>query len=1073
MSDKQIVSNSDFGTHARRSTCDGVHTAEDNTTHAGQTLDTRLRVRHLAREIWSPALLIWLFLLRLYDPLSPNLVAATSFNRVFGQATASGIDAQKRILSMLVYNLVFGAVCLIAASAACYWLIVKSHQHGTADGLRFRSLLNVISIVGIVNIVVLLLAEFNKQTPLYYSVQLLFPLFIATILLGKWNVLGFERAKWALFAGLPITFVAVSLNRSLMSSVAWLYQNRLALIYSVVLIVLLVALAVFPGLRIERLQVACIPLFFAMPVTSVFLEFTNILNQHGVFVVQRALAAKVILASFVLVSALIYLSKRAIRPRKWETPCWLGLILGVAGFSQQPPLTIKATTDLFEQANHGMLVFDLFHSGKIPLLQSFDGHQLANSMGGIVFGLLNGGASTTIDASYFMYSFTITIIGVALFFLLKALFDAEFAILVVLFVPITGVYLSIYLIVVLALLYCIRRGTVLSFGLFYASIAATAIWEVPPAVAIGVGSVAVLVLIIVFDCLKERALTLTARRFVTVSLCAILLVGVLYVVVCIAAGINPVSRAREFLAIVNSNNAWSYTNIGNTSTIAFYLAYFVVPALIVLEGAYLLNKLRSEIATNPTAITILTFCIAYFANYSRMLGRHSLAERTPVTAIMFAVIPLSLLAVIAATSIKRGFFVFVFLGMPLITTFTLSTSVSLAAPLMNNAMQKYLSDATFQPGATERVARVDYSSVLKTHAPVLYMINTMIPANETYVDLSSQTMLYALSGREKPVYINQSPLELSGEYSQEMFIDQITVCGANCSYALLGSVWMGLDGVDVRYRYYKVFEYLNARYEPLCQSVDGFQLWVSKDRYGDAHAKLESLATDGKIPGAQFLATSTPLNDSQWDNGVLRADPAIVAFQNNQSLQFAETVTTPDGTALRISSVQQAGNYQWVRFEDPDAAEKAARATSLSYSVSSILLPYTLTGGPTATSDYYDLGYIPFLWGTYDTGRAFDNQVLVDLTKYDELPLQMQSISNYILLQVKSESDGQTVSLLLLSSNGEPVVTYVFETKAGEHSYLIRPSSDPYWGTGVVLTYSVVFDAGTTNLSSVLLLQGD
>ena len=52
-------------------------------------------------------------------------------------------------------------------------------------------------------------------------------------------------------------------------------------------------------------------------------------------------------------------------------------------------------------------------------------------------------------------------------------------------------------------------------------------------------------------------------------------------------------------------------------------------------------------------------------------------------------------------------------------------------------------------------------------------INNYLNEESTYLDLSNQTLLYALLGREKPVYINQSPGLLSGEQSQQLFIEQI------------------------------------------------------------------------------------------------------------------------------------------------------------------------------------------------------------------------------------------------------------------------------------------------------------
>ena len=53
------------------------------------------------------------------------------------------------------------------------------------------------------------------------------------------------------------------------------------------------------------------------------------------------------------------------------------------------------------------------------------------------------------------------------------------------------------------------------------------------------------------------------------------------------------------------------------------------------------------------------------------------------------------------------------------------------------------------------------------------VLENILDEDETYLDLSNQNLLYALIGKEKPVYVNQSPGLLSGELTQQMYIKEV------------------------------------------------------------------------------------------------------------------------------------------------------------------------------------------------------------------------------------------------------------------------------------------------------------
>jgi hypothetical protein len=241
-------------------------------------------------------------------------------------------------------------------------------------------------------------------------------------------------------------------------------------------------------------------------------------------------------------------------------------------------------------------------------------------------------------------------------------------------------------------------------------------------------------------------------------------------------------------------------------------------------------------------------------------------------------------------------------------------------------------------------------------------------------------MLYALTNKEKPVYINQSVLHLSGEDTQEAFIEEIENFGENCSYALLGG-FNDLDGIENPVKYYEVWEYLNEEFRPLCsEQVHGFSLWVRKEKYESAREKVLTYVSEGDV-------YDFPLID--------------YSFYNHR----------------------------------------------------------------------YALGDIPYLWGEYDSRKAYENpKVYTPQSLPGIIPKDMQSHENYMLLRINANQD-DTGILAFGSEAGDYNFGYSFRIKEGNHSYLFRVSADNYWTLG-----NLIFNCSSENGSQVVgasVLEGD
>ncbi|MCI8300590.1 MAG: hypothetical protein HFI69_09595 [Lachnospiraceae bacterium] len=117
------------------------------------------------------------------------------------------------------------------------------------------------------------------------------------------------------------------------------------------------------------------------------------------------------------------------------------------------------------------------------------------------------------------------------------------------------------------------------------------------------------------------------------------------------------------------------------------------------------------------------------------------------------------------------------------------------------------------------------------------VIDALLEEDETFIDFISKTFIYSAIGRRNPVYVSQSPLQLSGEFTQEQFVKQVEgipivlmpVDKENDRYSD-GSIRMdyftkGLDGIANPVRYYKVAEYIYQNYVPLCVYENDYAVW--------------------------------------------------------------------------------------------------------------------------------------------------------------------------------------------------------------------------------------------------------
>jgi hypothetical protein len=977
---------------------------------------------------------------------------------------------------------VFVPLCFAAGVLLCRLFTSKVNRDEIDEdtGNAF-SFLNSVSLCALALTIVFIFNKYRISTEIgvkaailnileQYSILAL-PLIIVlvTLVYIKRPFLPFDTFRHAIYVSLGlalfVNFIFRSNSENLsVPSLRWFY-----IVFAAITALVLSALRIYKFTDAERLKLSYVPLSFGMLFAGFALEFCNILNQHGVFIENRLFVAKLTYWFLFGLSVLLFsLNKTKFIAKlkmfsHWESISVVGLLVSLYYFTVIPPLQIGAGVELFEQANHGMLANDVLAWGKIPIVNSFDGHMLAHSLGMLVYGFLNGDVP---GASYYSYGFVWLIPQVVCLFLVyKRIFGKDFAFFFMLIAPaVNTLGVGFGIVSVVALLYAVRKRTFGAYLWLLFSVVLSTVYEAPTGLSYGGGALLVAVFLFIAQAVKERKFTACAKAFAKAFGAFVGIMAVSWVILCSVQNVNPIKRAIEFIGITQSTNTWAYANMGDNMSVTFSLLYSVLPLMVVTCLICLIVRFQNT----PAHIASAALLLAYIINFTRALGRHSLAENQIGLIMWTSALGIALFAV--AVLPKRKHAAFIVTGVFVMTAIFNPGAMQGSSSIANAALITASNHNIYYNGASEKTIRVDLSAPLNQHKNVLNMINSVIPQGETYFDLSSQTMLYALSGREKPVYINQSALHLSGEYTQERFIEEVENYDGICDFALLtdGGFGTALDGVATSYRYYKVYEYLYENFRPLCKSSDSFALWVRKDRYDGfslqetekEYATTPIYEIVEKLNGpANRVEFDSPLQrssftDENWTNGVLNSDPNRFLLEATDATELANAkVLYAASDSANVTDVYV--DSKWIRITTDKAASifDGGIVAADVYENRIVPIGYDCFGSVHTT----DLGQIPYIWGQYDNKKAWNNTVVREYETGGELPVDVQQKAKYALLTFNSPTDGNA-ALTFQNAVGESISNFNFTVLAGHNRYIVRVSTDWWWNSGNIASFTVNTD---------------
>ncbi|QNK42423.1 hypothetical protein [Caproicibacter fermentans] len=1067
----------------------------------------KLWISNTPRQLLLPSFYLAVSIGMIWTPL--HSLNITFFKREIGQALVNGIDVSQRIQKMSLWGFFYFPLLL----AVIFFLFSFLFRRKRVSGKELTFLYH----ISLVASTILLVSLLNRYRGLSgFDILAAAMVWTVAILLAfRRGEADPESLKWSTFTALSLSVFNVILLRSFGMEIAQRRRDYVILATGYVLLTIFLY-EILSRQKGEadraRLRSTATPIYAAPCFLSLFLEICNILNQWNIFVFHKALWGSAIFLFCILIWLTWYhrATGKSIdndQSKKWQYPL---LVLGLAMLACQPSMQITASPELFEMSNHGDAVYGLLKYGEIPIVQNLDAHMLAYELGRILFGTLNQNA---FGAIYFEYSL-VPLVYILFYLLLRRfLEDDTLALLLILLFPFSQEYCFSYfgmgVLVYLTATYAYRKRTIGAFLTFFSSCVFACLYRMDVGFSMAIAAAIILLLF----CLTDKNKKLLLRRYFSMGIAVLFLFVGIWTVLCLSKGVSPLARTLEFLDIMQSNVRWAYSGLGDSSKAIFVIAYLVVPTIVtVIAGLIFFRK--SDRRT-PQHFIFAMLALSYLLNFPRSLVRHGVGESMWV-----AVFSMSVLAVACGVYLlkEKNKFIFVASLAGMLFSLQLLCGIpNISGTSLLKAQTDGILNANQYREYSQKVDRVVESDQLKKeYEPLKTFFDATLKDNETFWDYSHQTLLYALTGRKKPMYTDQSPSFLNGEYSQLMYLKEIEKC--NCPYAVIRSYNDGFDGVPSSVAEYLTSEYLYSHYKPLC-IVGGYQIWAQNNCYESKNVALQksinmhyqtlSLTQDyaSVLTGRQ---TKVALQSSEIHISSVAADPGVVGFEKNSKLQTAMAAepylcmkidysstasglfqcfyTTKKGEnfseekSVRIQ-VDKSGTlrfsipcsaYTTLRFDIPDGADFTLKniqyccQTASAATLSNVtFIDYNYDG----LTHSYSVGELPYLWGTCDTAKRQDVLEKIGMDGTVGSAGLDTLTGNYIEVNTTATQAG-IGTVHVLRADGSPAILVSFHLHAGKNRYLIRISWDSMWYSGMV--NSVNFDSNVQlNGTSINILKGD
>lgn len=834
-------------------------------------------------------------------PLIQKYVNVTSFDRTFGKGFINNWDCGKLVNN---YYLFFFVIAL-AIILGNLFIAVGFGNIDKKSNLMWKYL-DILLPIAWVSLLLNYRADdgnyYYSIMPVFINITLVYSLYMSKIDLP--DKADYKCVKSLNIVFLILAFIVGVISRDLST---WIYTYLL--LHIILLIIVLkykkIFFSIVRYIGKQEFLAYIAPIFL---LTSIFIETLNILNQHNIIFKNDI----IIYCLFIFISLAIWILLVHRKKLFGKKIPYALLIMGLSGLAVNIGLINIKSADIFESANSAILISNFLNYGKIPIIENYGGHMLSDVIGGIIYAVLNNDVSGAIFTPYSVYLYMV-IYGLT-FLILKEIFDEELTFWILLFIPVYGLisYWGIGFLVCLCAIRLIRKNTFMDSILFWISCVFTVLYRLDLGVAFGGAATVALILIFLKEKEKSRWKNFIFS-FATISVSAL----IVFALLCLFKKIDILTRLKEFIQISASNTNWAYDSVGDVQSFAFYWYYIIVPIFLVISLIYLwMNKRILHRISKEQLVILLILAGAYFLNFSRGCVRHSLVEGINPVFIFDVYIYLAIYFSVVVN--KRSMLIWAMAGGVILFSFVGKSEIVMESNLLSKTESNVAVrlDEMCKGEIAEKQSRILWSDGLKDYIlPLENVINVLLDEDETWVDFCNITFAYAAMGRECPVYVAQSPGILSGEFTQNQFIEQIEK--ASCPIALLPGrsaigLQVALDSIQNNYRYYEVAEYLYQNYEPLCE-VNDIALWCHKG-YKENYLKIlnNRLSTEET---KLYLPIEYGYDNESW-NEFHFYDIELLPY-------FWAKYENPDYKKLTSFSNNELNNGLWISNEKLDVKGKS------------------------------------------------------------------------------------------------------------------------------------------------------
>lgn len=743
----------------------------------------------------------------------------TSFNNSVGIASINNVDINKRVQNINLLILITILTFFISNSLVNFIFINKLRQNDDLN-LALKFLKNFSYALLFVFLYLIIGARGSIDNYYEFAKYLIGTIFLVFCysLTYKIHHIKFKNFRATLFA--VGTFVAVFrfffVKNEDYSSILFIGFVLGVLIINSFLHLLKIKADVDGSVFYQNINlISLLPLF-----SAILIETINIHTQFGGEALSKRNAILILTVFlFFLIFILSFLKVNLKIVEKYH----LGLLLiGFLFLAYGPNYKIiTPTNELFESANHGLLVYDFFNYNKVPILESFDAHMFSISIWGILYGVITKDFQNAVFTPYVEYANIITIL--ALYIFLGRLFDKTFVFFLSLFLPISqSIQWSYFYLFdltffsIIITMYALSKNSFKIYFLMIFSFAISFFYRLDTAFVSILSSIFLIILYYVKNPFKINEL-LKAIYSTLFILIAITLFIISYI------NIDFWSRLVEFKDIVISNQIWGNAELGDSNSIKYKISYLIFPIIGVLISLFSISKFFTTKTKYEETLYLSIFALGsmYLLNLNRSVVRHSVFE--DAYGIIFGGVLLLIPLFISSLKLKKKELVF----STSITFIVLSTSMLIGSSefqssIFSKMKDKYNNGTYFKNGKSSE-PRVDLIN-FNIYKNDLENLKTIIYEDNTYIDFTNDSLLYAFLNKEKPFYINQSPGLLNGPVSQYKYINQTT----NSNFVLESKTCKSIDSVPLQLRYFIVSDYINRNFKP-AYTLENYNVWVKNN----------------------------------------------------------------------------------------------------------------------------------------------------------------------------------------------------------------------------------------------------